>query len=105
MSKRILSTNAMNYSVVSHHSSVTNNHNEYKESTMILWFDSHNGYDNYIEQTKNRLQQINAYVIIHTELELCLNFLRSMDKENIILITSGFSATQILPYSVRFHQN
>ncbi|CAF0777319.1 unnamed protein product [Rotaria sp. Silwood1] len=103
MSHRISSLNKINSSVTNYHSIVTND-NENKESTIILWFDSSINSYTYIEQTNNYLEEIDIYVVFLTELEQCLNFIRSIDQEKIFLVTSGFRATQILPHIAKCRQ-
>ncbi|CAF4128050.1 unnamed protein product [Rotaria sp. Silwood2] len=103
MSNKTSSSNKINSSVTNYHSIVTNN-NQHQDSIIILWFDSNiNSYKD-IEKTENYLQEIDIYAVFYSELEQCLNFIRSIDNEKIFFVTSDLNATQILPYIIKFHQ-
>ncbi|UJR16983.1 hypothetical protein I4U23_003881 [Adineta vaga] len=69
---------------------------ENKESITIIWFDPSIGSNNDTERTKTRLRQINDYVVYHTDLDVCITYIHSIDKENIFLITAGSCASEIL---------
>ncbi|CAF0854182.1 unnamed protein product [Adineta steineri] len=86
------------------HHSIAKDTDEYKENVTILWCDFNiNGYID-IEQIKNLLQRITTSLIFHTELEQCLNFIQSIDKENIFLVISGLDTIEFLPQISKFHQ-
>jgi tetratricopeptide (TPR) repeat protein len=75
------------------------------ESNIILiCFDSNNEFNNDTEDFKIRLHQINRPVVFHTELESCINFIKSIEQEKIFLIISGSSASQIVPHITLFDQ-
>ena len=78
--------------------SVLTRDDENKESTTLIWFDPNIGSHEDTEQTKQQLRLINDYVTFHTDLQLCLTFIQSIDKEKIFLVTSGSKASQILPH-------
>ncbi|UJR17485.1 hypothetical protein I4U23_004380 [Adineta vaga] len=70
---------------------------ENKESITLLWFDRNiklNLPD--IQLTKNRLREINDYVLFFTELDECLQFIKSTKSEKIFLIVSGNDAHILL---------
>jgi hypothetical protein len=101
MNKITSSSIVITSSFINGHSILTDNE-ESKLSTTILWFESHISSYEYIEQVKSRLQRLNTDIDFYTDIELCLNFVRSTDKKKIILVTSGFSATKILPHIAKF---
>ena len=71
--------------------------NENKESTTLIWFDPNIGTkEEDIEQTKQKLRLINDYVKFYTDLDQCITFIQSIDKEKVFLITSGSKASQLL---------
>jgi hypothetical protein len=78
--------------------SVLTRDDENKESTTLIWFHPNIVSHDHTEQTKQQLRHINDYVIFHTDLQLCLTFIQSIDKEKIFLVTSGSKASQILPH-------
>jgi tetratricopeptide (TPR) repeat protein len=102
MSKRTSSTNTINSSF--NENSILADNDENNETTTILWFDSNISSYEYTEQINDRLQQINADIGVYTEVELCLNFVQSNDKQKIFLVISGSSTTQLLPHIVKFSQ-
>ncbi|CAF4956822.1 unnamed protein product [Rotaria sp. Silwood1] len=77
---------------------------ENKESTTLLWFDPNIGSRQDTELTKQKLRLINDYIIFHTDLDQCVTFIQSIDKEKIFLITSGSKASQLLPRIVSLGQ-
>ena len=77
--------------------SVATKDNENKESITLIWFDPNIGSREDTEHTKQRLRHINDYVIFHTDLDQCITFIQSIDKEKIFLITSGKKASELLP--------
>jgi hypothetical protein len=74
-----------------------NSTDENKESTTLLWFDPKIGSHEDTKRTQEELRHINNYVIFHTDLDQCVRFIQSIEKEKIFLITSGAKASQILP--------
>ncbi|CAF0815539.1 unnamed protein product [Rotaria sp. Silwood1] len=79
-------------------------YDENKESITLIWFDPNIGSREDTEQTKQQLRLINDYVIFSTDLEQCITFIQSIDKEKIFLITSGSKASQVLPRIFSFPQ-
>jgi hypothetical protein len=69
------------------------------EDVTIIWM---NPYMNDIEaqqdveKTKNSLRKINDYCLFFIELEKCLQYIKSVAKEKIFLITSGSCAVELL---------
>jgi tetratricopeptide (TPR) repeat protein len=57
-----------------------------KEKIIIICFDP----DNYIEDLRTRLDQINCDVVFHTELESCIHFIQSIEEQKIFLIIPSF---------------
>ncbi|CAF2988578.1 unnamed protein product, partial [Rotaria sp. Silwood2] len=84
--------------------SVSANDGENKESITLIWFDPNIGSRENTEITKQQLHSINDYVIFHIDLERCIKFIQTTNKEKIFLITSGSKASQILPRICSFHQ-
>ncbi|CAF3721502.1 unnamed protein product [Rotaria sordida] len=74
----------------------TTTNNENKESITLIWFDPNIGSNEDTEKTKQTLRLINNYVIFFTDLEQCITFIESINKEKIFLITSGSKASEIL---------
>ena len=75
-----------------------------KESTTLLWFDPNIGSSEDNEKTKQNLRSINDFVVFHTDLDQCVTFIQSIDKEKIFLITSGSKASQLLPLVAHLRQ-
>ncbi|CAF1094572.1 unnamed protein product [Adineta steineri] len=65
---------------------------EDEETIIIICFDPNNEFNDYIEDLK---QQINDSVIFYSELELCINFIKSIEDKTIFLIISPSSISQI----------
>ncbi|CAF1384583.1 unnamed protein product [Rotaria sordida] len=84
--------------------SISTNYDENKESITLIWFDPNIGSLEDTKQTKQQLRLINDYIMFFTDLEQCIAFIQSIDKEKIFLITSGTKASQILPRIYSFHQ-
>ncbi|CAF4026129.1 unnamed protein product [Rotaria sp. Silwood2] len=74
------------------------NENENKESTTLLWFDPNIRSRRDIEQTTQRLRLINDYVKFYTDLDECIKFIKSINREKIFLIISESKASQLLPH-------
>ena len=68
-----------------------------KESSTLLWFDPKIGSHEDTQATKEQLRSINDFVLFHTDLDQCVEFIRSISEEKIFLITSGAKASQLLP--------
>jgi hypothetical protein len=69
------------------------------EDVTIIWFDPHmdesvNPED--VEKTKTLLRKINDYVLFFSKPEPCLEYIESVPKEKIFLITSGSYALEHL---------
>ncbi|CAF4337813.1 unnamed protein product, partial [Rotaria sp. Silwood2] len=54
--------------------------------------------NNYVEETKKQLRQINDYVVFYTELESCIAFIELIHDEKILLIISISDTIKILPH-------
>ncbi|CAF3664972.1 unnamed protein product [Rotaria sp. Silwood1] len=67
------------------------------ESTTLLWFDPNIELQEDTELTKQQLRSINDFVTFHTDLDQCVTYIQSINKEKIFLITSGSKASQLLP--------
>ncbi|CAF4912653.1 unnamed protein product [Rotaria sp. Silwood1] len=72
------------------------NRQENKESITIVWFDSNIHLYNHAKNINEQLRQINDYNLYYSEIESCINYIQSIDKEKIFLITSSINASQIL---------
>jgi hypothetical protein len=91
-------------SLSTNHQPIVTNDGENNENITLLWFDPDIRSSEVAEQTKKNLRQINNYVVLHTELELCLTFVRSVDKETIFLVTSDSGISQLLLHIVKLRQ-
>ncbi|CAF2976076.1 unnamed protein product [Rotaria sp. Silwood2] len=76
---------------------------ENKESITLIWFDPNSNLREDTEQIA-RLRLIIDYIIIFINLEECISFIQSINKEKIFLITLGAEATQILSRISSFRQ-
>ncbi|CAF3551399.1 unnamed protein product [Rotaria sp. Silwood1] len=63
---------------------------ENKEDVTLIWLDKT------IDTTQTTLREITNYVLLYTELEPCITYIRSISKERIFLIVSGDYAEQCL---------
>ncbi|CAF5023171.1 unnamed protein product, partial [Rotaria sp. Silwood1] len=72
--------------------------NDNKESTTLLWFDPNFESPRDTEQTTKRLRLINDYVKFYRNLDQCVKFIRSIDREKIFLIICGSKASQLLSH-------
>ncbi|CAF1450718.1 unnamed protein product, partial [Rotaria sordida] len=66
------------------------------ESIILIWYDSNIDKTNDTEETMNVLREINNCVVFHIDLQICINYIKSIKNEKIFLITSGQDATIIL---------
>ncbi len=69
------------------------------EDVTILWFDQYmdevdNAKD--VETTKTSLREINDYVLFFSKPDPCIDYIKSVSKDKIFLITTGSYATQYL---------
>ncbi|CAF1509835.1 unnamed protein product [Adineta ricciae] len=69
------------------------------EDITIIWFDQYmdesvNPKD--VEKTKNLLRKVNDYVLFFSKPEPCIDYVKSVPKEKIFLISSGFYAVEHL---------
>ena len=71
------------------------NSEENKESITLVWFDPNINSRVDTETTMKELRLINDYVRFHIDLETCVRFLQSIEKEKILLITSGSCALEL----------
>src|SRR4051812_46027735 len=84
------------FSLLLQHQSKMVDRKENKESITIVWFDSDIYLHNHTVDGNERLREINDYVLYYSELEPCINYMKSVDKDKIFLITSSTNASQIL---------
>ncbi|CAF1009461.1 unnamed protein product [Rotaria sordida] len=70
---------------------------ENKEGITLLWYDPNIESHHDTERTKQQLRSINDFVLFHTDLDQCVKFIQSIEKEKIFLITSGSKAKEFLP--------
>jgi len=64
-----------------------------EERLIIVWFDP-----NHPKQSEQQLCLINNYVIVFIDLNQCIKFIRTEEKDKIFLIISELYALQILPH-------
>ena len=72
------------------------NRSENKEGISIVWYDREIGTRLSDTNHVRRLSEINDYVRVFTNQEICLNYIQSAEYERIILITSGSDASNFL---------
>jgi tetratricopeptide (TPR) repeat protein len=70
-----------------------------KNNIIIIYFDPNNK----IDDLKKRLDQVNDDVVFYTELESCITFIQSIEKQKIFLIIPS-SSSQILSHIIHLHQ-
>ncbi|CAF0878688.1 unnamed protein product [Rotaria sordida] len=63
---------------------------ENKEDVTLIWLDKT------IDTTRTTLREITDYVVLYTELEPCITYIRSINNERIFLIVSGEYAEECL---------
>ncbi|CAF2687844.1 unnamed protein product [Rotaria sp. Silwood2] len=71
------------------------------ESTRLIWYDSNIDTTNDTKKTMKEFYEINNFVVFHSDLESCINYIESIKNEKILLVTSGRDASFIL---IRIHQ-
>ena len=74
------------------------NRSENKEGISIVWYDRKIGTRPSDTNHVRRLSEINDYVRVFTNQEICLNYIQSTEYERIILIISGSDAANFLPH-------
>ncbi|CAF3418300.1 unnamed protein product, partial [Rotaria sp. Silwood2] len=84
--------------------SVSTYNDKNKESIILIWFDPNIGLSEDTEKTKQQLCLIIDYVSFSSDLEQCITFIQSINKEKIFLITSGAKASEILSRVSSFDQ-
>ncbi|UJR32383.1 hypothetical protein I4U23_019845 [Adineta vaga] len=77
------------------------NHNDNKEISTIIWLNPKISIFSRFKQAKKQLQLINDHVVIYSELESCISFIETSEKEVIYLIISGIDTAQML---LRIHK-
>ena len=72
------------------------------EDVTLIWCDPNIDHSSESQHTKNSLKELNHYVQFYTNPQLCLEFIRSIKDERIILVVSNVFEKQILPevYSI-----
>ncbi|CAF0960711.1 unnamed protein product [Rotaria sordida] len=75
-----------------------------KEDITVIWCDSKIGSNDYVEQIKKQLRQINDFIVFHTQVESCISFIQSIHNEIVFFISSIYDAPQILPHIVTLSQ-
>ncbi|CAF3346764.1 unnamed protein product, partial [Rotaria sp. Silwood2] len=66
------------------------------ESTRLIWYDSNIDKTNDTKKTMKEFYEINNFVVFHSDLESCINYIESIKNEKILLVTSGRDASFIL---------
>jgi tetratricopeptide (TPR) repeat protein len=69
-----------------------------EERLIIVWFDPNFGSQYHPKQSEQQLCLINDYVIFFIDLNQCIKFIRTEEKDKIFLIISESYALQILPH-------
>ncbi|CAM4763682.1 unnamed protein product [Rotaria magnacalcarata] len=67
-----------------------------KEFITFVWFDSKIDFYDDVEKIQKRLREINDDVVVHTEIETCIHYIKSIEQAKIILISSISDAPKIL---------
>ena len=75
-----------------------------EESTTLTWFDPNIRSRQDHETTKQKLRSINDCVTFSTEVDACVQFMKSISKEKILLVTSGSKAGSLLSAIHHCHQ-
>ncbi|CAF1393239.1 unnamed protein product [Adineta ricciae] len=60
-----------------------------KEDIVLIWFVESMNDEKYFKRATDRLRECNNSVLLYTEYELCMDYIRSVVTEKIILILSG----------------
>ncbi|CAF3857538.1 unnamed protein product [Rotaria sp. Silwood1] len=77
---------------------------ENKESITLIWYDPYIGTYEDTEKTKEQIRLINDYIIFCNDLEQCIGLIQLIHREKIFFITSGSTASEILPIISAFRQ-
>jgi IS1 family transposase len=75
-----------------------------KESITLIWFDSDTDENVNTEDTINSLRSINDYVLVYTNVQECISYIKSVRKEKIFLIASGTSTPFLLSLIIDLKQ-
>jgi hypothetical protein len=70
------------------------NNTENKENIILICFDP----NNQLKDLKKQMNQLNNNILCYSELESCIIFIQSIEKQKIFLITSDSSASQLLSH-------
>ncbi|CAF1350776.1 unnamed protein product, partial [Adineta ricciae] len=60
-----------------------------KEDIVLIWFVESMNDEKYFKRATDRLRECNNSVLLYTEYELCMDYIRSVVTEKIILILAG----------------
>jgi len=66
------------------------------ESIILIWYDSNIDKNNDTKETMDVLREVNNCVVFHTDLQVCINHIKSIKNEKIFLIIPGKDAAIIL---------
>ncbi|CAF3620755.1 unnamed protein product [Rotaria sp. Silwood1] len=77
---------------------------ENKESVTIIWFDPYIGLYEDAETTREQIRRINDYIIYCSDIEQCMGLIQLIHQETIFFITTGSTASKILPIISAFRQ-
>ncbi|CAF1679201.1 unnamed protein product, partial [Rotaria sp. Silwood1] len=77
---------------------------ENKESITLIWYDPYIGTYEDTEKTKEQIRLINDYIIFCNDFEQCIGLIQLIHREKIFFITSGSTASEILPIISAFRQ-
>jgi hypothetical protein len=77
---------------------------ENKESITIIYFDHVMSTSADTETIKEALWVVNNYILFFTDIDSCITYIKSINKEKIFLITSGNNAFKLLPNIIDLSQ-
>ncbi|CAF1358672.1 unnamed protein product [Adineta ricciae] len=75
-----------------------------KENISLIWFDPSLNEESTVAETIRTLRLINDYVVIHTNIEECVSYMKMVTNEKILLVASGTSVPTLLPFVIDLKQ-
>lgn len=76
---------------------LNNDIRENKEDTTLIWFNPVIGETIDIEKKKEALQAVNDFILFLSDINECINNIKSIRAEKIFLIVAGNNADELLP--------
>ena len=77
---------------------------ENKENATLIWFDPVTNTTDDIEKIKEDIKNINNFVLYPTDITTCIDYMKSITEEKILLIISGKNAFKLLPSIINLPQ-